>query len=531
MPRTRRGSLWRAAVATLIVIGCTAATTAVAGLLKLDDIAHDFGQIGAITGAGRHLVVPSPGAPQTLLLIGVDKRPNQGSGPGNTDTMMLVRINDSSKTINLLSIPRDLAVDIPGVGVEKLNAAYADGGSRLLLQTLNADVFPGIYVNHIMIVDFQSFANLVTSLGCIYTAVDRRYYNQNDGQSIANNYSSIDIEPGYQKLCGDNGAPNSALAFVRFRHNDSDLVRESRQQDFLRWAKSQWTTSELLSNESRLFRNFGKDVQTDSTLHSLKGIDELFGLAVNADGSEIKSFPFPVAGSETVNGGDDLTFQESASSQTYQQFLTPTSATPSVGHTALGTGTARGKGKGKGKGRKRGKALFTLPAGMVPDASDGKSQAAQLGNVGMPIYYPRDIAEGFLYCETLTADCNEDTNPASAYANSYPRSYEIDGPDNERYPAYVLTLVESSGAQTDLGSGQYFNVQGTTWQSPPLLRDPSLIRVVNGKRLDIYSQGGQISTVAWHTHRGVYWIQNTLQNFIGNEQMVAMAATLAPAAK
>jgi LCP family protein required for cell wall assembly len=525
MPRTRGGVLWRSAVAVVLVIGCTAATTAVAGLLKLDDIAKDFRVGGApINDPGKHLVIPQPGAPQTLLLIGVDHRPG-GGGPGNTDTMLLVRIDDRSKTINLLSIPRDLAVNIPGVGVRKLNAAYADGGAKLLLQTLNDDVFPGIYVNHIMIVDFDSFANLVTSLGCIYTAVDHRYYNDNNGQSIANNYSSIDIEPGYQKLCGNNGAPDSALAFVRFRHNDSDLVRESRQQDFLRWAKSQFTTDELLSNESRLFSSFGRDVETDSSLQHLKGIDELFGLAVNADGSEIKSFPFPYSGSEMIDGGDDLTFQESASAQTYQQFLTPTLSIPPVGHIALGTGRTRGKGK------KRGRARFALPAGMIADSAYGKSQAAQLGHVDFPVYYPTDIPEDFQYCFTLTANCNEDTNPSSAYTNSYPRSYSIDGPDNTRYPAYVFTLVESAGEETELGTGQYLNVQGTTWQDPPLLRDPSLIRVVNGKRLDIYSQGGQISTVAWHTRHAVYWIQNTLQNFLDNQQMVAMAATLAPATR
>jgi len=524
MPRTRGGSLWRSAIAIVVVVGCTAAATAAAGLLQLKQVAQDFGQVAAITGAGKHLVIPSPGAPQTLLLIGVDHRPG-GSGPGNTDTMMLVRINDSSKTINLLSIPRDLAVDIPGVGISKINAAYADGGSKLLLQTLNDDVFPGIKVNHILIVDFQSFARLVTSLGCVYTAVDRRYYNQNDGQSIANDFSSIDIEPGYQKLCGNNGAPDSALAFVRFRHNDSDLVRESRQQDFLRWAKSQFTTDELVSNEARLFRTFGKNVQTDRALHSVDGIDELFGLAVNADGSEVKSFQFPVAGSETVNGGDDLTFQESASAQTYREFMTPTTSIPTVGRAALGTGRARRKG------RKRGKLLFTLPKGMFADQSDGRAQAAALGSVGMPVYYPRDLPEGFLYCSTITANCDEASNPATAYTNSYPRRYEIDGPDNKRYPAYVFTLVESSGDETELGTGQFFNVQGTTWQDPPLLRDPSLVRVVNGKRLDIYSQGGQISTVAWHTRQGVYWIQNTLQNFVGNQQMVAMAATLARAGR
>ena len=58
-------------------------------------------------------MLPAPGKPETLLLVGVDHRYNEGDGPGNTDTMMLVRINDQSTTINTLSIPRDLGCPDP----------------------------------------------------------------------------------------------------------------------------------------------------------------------------------------------------------------------------------------------------------------------------------------------------------------------------------------------------------------------------------------------------------------------------------
>jgi hypothetical protein len=88
----------------------------------------------------------------------------------------------------------------------------------------------------------------------------------------------------------------------------------------------------------------------------------------------------------------------------------------------------------------------------------------------------------------------------------------------------------ASGGYTDLGTGQYFTVQGTTWQDPPILRSPTAIKVVNGKTLDEYSQAGLITLVAWHTKQGVYWISNTLQNTIPNKQMVGMAATLTRAA-
>ena len=73
---------------------------------------------------------------------------------------------------------------------------------------------------------------MVNAIGCVYTDVDHRYYNN----TALTDYSSIDIQPGYQKLCG-----SDALSFVRFRHTDTDIVRNARQQDFIRWAKSQFS--------------------------------------------------------------------------------------------------------------------------------------------------------------------------------------------------------------------------------------------------------------------------------------------------
>jgi len=524
LPRTRAGALWRALLSAVIVIGFVAGTTAVAGLLQIKQVASDFHAHKAITGISKQLALPAPGEPQTLLLIGVDHRDGEGDGIGNTDTMMLMRIDDSSSTINVLSIPRDLAVDIPGVGEAKINDAYASGGAKLLLQTLRQDVFPALQVDHILIIDFQGFADLVSSLGCVYAPVDHRYYNDNLGQSVANNYSSIDIQPGYQELCGgphNDGGATSALAFVRFRHNDSDIVREARQQDFLRWAKSQWSTQTLLADAGRLEKEFADNVETDGNLQTFGGVDDLFDLAVNADGSSLKSIPFPYGPSEVVNGGDDLSFSETASAQAYQEFMTPTTTA---------TNAVPGISTTSHKGKKKAHAKTPAQIGMVSDPGDGKSQAGQLGDVGMPVYYPRYIPEGLEYCFSMSTNCDEDTNPTSAYDNSYPRNYKINGPDDTPYDAYVMTLVPwswSDGGQVpDLALGQYVTVQGTTWQDPPLLRDPSAVETVHGKVLDIYSQAGLVSTVAWHTSQGVYWIQNTLQNTIPNDQMVEMAASL-----
>src|ERR1017187_6000912 len=110
MPNSRRGALWRAVFAAVIVIGATAATTAVAGLLQFKNLVADISVGQAIPHAA--VTLPSPGDPQTLLIIGSDHRAGTPFNSANTDTMLLVRLNGSSSTINLISVPRDLQVQI-----------------------------------------------------------------------------------------------------------------------------------------------------------------------------------------------------------------------------------------------------------------------------------------------------------------------------------------------------------------------------------------------------------------------------------
>lgn len=541
MPRTRWGVALRGLFAFILVVSCVAAATATAVLLKVKDVVDILNTQRAITTP--QLTLPAPGKPQTLLLVGVDHRYHEGAvSAGNTDTMMLVRVNDASATINALSVPRDLAVDVPGYGMEKLNAAYSEGGPTLLIKTLKADVFPTLHVNHILLVDFSSFSNLINAIGCVYAQVDRRYYNHSIGPADpTTDYSSIDIQPGYQKLCGGHGADlggaDTALAFVRFRHNDTDFVRQARQQDFIRWAKAGFSTSALLQNETTLMKDFARDVQSDSLLHSTDGLLDLFKLGVNANGSTLKSFSFPYTGFAQIAGADDVTFSEAASEAAYQRFMRPTKA--AVGGPTTVTTPARPPATPASKRGRRGHRrphAYVPPAGMVADPSDGNSQAAHLGHPGLPVYYPRLIPSDYSYCFAFTGNCNVGYEPASAYAASYPRRYSIIGTNGKRYPAYVMTLSYASGGQTDTAYGRFATVEGTTWTGaghaagPPILRKPSEEKYVNGKLLYIYTAGGSVDVVAWQTRGAVYWVSNDLQNLMPNAQMIAMAASFTRAA-
>ncbi|MGH2873189.1 MAG: LCP family protein, partial [Solirubrobacteraceae bacterium] len=194
IPRSRAGTLWRAVAAAIVIVATTAATTAVAGLLQFKQLATDISVSAPIAHAD--VTLPAPGAPQTLLIIGSDHRAGTSYNSANTDTMMLVRLNAASSTINVLSIPRDLQVTIPGEGIAKINAAYSLGGPNLMIQTIRRNVFPNLHVNHILDVNFEGFSDLVDAIGCVYSMVDHRYYND----TALTDYSSIDIQPGYQKL-------------------------------------------------------------------------------------------------------------------------------------------------------------------------------------------------------------------------------------------------------------------------------------------------------------------------------------------
>jgi LCP family protein required for cell wall assembly len=533
LARTRGGALWRFLLGAVLVIGFTAATTAVAGLLQFKSVVDDLNLSPALKNA--RVTLPPTGAPQTLLLIGSDHRAGEPYSAANTDTMMLVRIDDSSSTINVLSIPRDLAVNLPQGGTTyegKLNAAYSIGGPNLLIKILQQQVFPGLQVNHILDVNFAGFSDLIDAIGCVYADVDHRYYNN----TALTDYSSIDIEPGYQRLCGDNQSISGALAFVRFRHTDSDEVRNARQQDFLRWAKDGYNSSQLLSNESKLLHIFGEHVETDKSLHTTDGLINLFDLVINADGHTVKTVPFPeyfgncTGGGQTPcyvyadgsgpQGGLPVGHGTPQESQALKKLLTPTLAKPPAPASPAVTPA----------GPKRPGGAPSPFAGLTADPGDGRSQAAQLGNVGMPVYYPRYIMGptasnpgGSAYCFSITANCDDPSEPHAEYAHSYPRRYLLREPDGARVPAYVMTLVINSAL------GDYYTVQGTTWQHPSILSGLEKVQVVAGKKLFEYGDGGKVALVAFHTAQGLYWISNTLENSIPAAQMVGIAASMTQA--
>ncbi len=238
-PPSRPGVLWRALgwsafVLTMIVAGLGGG----AYLWAHESVAAVAARSETLKKAAKVLDVPLPGQPATALVIGYDRRASDGkNAPSRSDTLMLVRADPAAKTISLLSLPRDLSVPIhcpkQQTFTAKINSAYVYCGEQGALETVRA--FTGTPINYLITVNFRGFRQLVDRLGGVWMDVDRRYFNDRGGPT---GYATIDLQPGYQRLSG-----LRALDFVRYRHTDSDLYRNARQQLFVRAMKDQVESS------------------------------------------------------------------------------------------------------------------------------------------------------------------------------------------------------------------------------------------------------------------------------------------------
>lgn len=176
-----------------------------------------------------YIAFPPP--PLDVLVLGMDARPGEGFAT-RTDSVMLVGLQPSSIRVSLLSIPRDLFVQVPGYGEQRVNAVNVLGemdvpgtGAELASQAIAAsfDIQPDRYIR----LNFQSFVELVDTVGGVTVDVERAIV---DYQYPTADYGTIEVrfDAGSQHLNGER-----ALQYARTRHADDDYQRANRQQQVL----------------------------------------------------------------------------------------------------------------------------------------------------------------------------------------------------------------------------------------------------------------------------------------------------------
>jgi LCP family protein required for cell wall assembly len=495
-PHLGRNLALRALLAAVLVMALSATAVATTGILEVSRIKDEFTRKGRQAISIPEVTEAQAGGPRTILMLGSDQRYEDkklGLKP-RSDTILLARIDPRTNGISVLSIPRDLKADIPGYGSDKINAAFEDGGPRLTVRTIQALIkgvtgkpFP---INNVLVVNFGSFRKAVDYIKGVYVDVDRRYFNDNSGPD---KYATIDIQPGYQKLMGQD-----ALDYVRFRHTDNDIVRAARQQDFLRQARNTAGVKRLLSVKDRdkLARVFSRYFQFDKSFLHTKEIFSLLklGLFVAQQHPDVHEIRFPFYEAPDPALDTRLYFHPNQLRSAVGQFMSAKgAATPSKPKVVA----PPKKGNGKGKA-----APTAAIAGLEDGRAQGEDQAVLAQpKLKFPFYFPTQRYQG------------------SSFPESAPRVYTIRDETGRRHKAYRLVI--SKGIV-----GEYYGVEGMSWKDPPLLDNPDEIKRVGNRKLLIYRDGKRVRIVAWRTPKAVYWVSNTLTQSLSRPQMIGIAASL-----
>ena len=198
-----------------------------------------------------------------LLLIGADTNSDrlEAGEPALSDTLIIVTIDPVSRQVGLLSIPRDLLVTIPGVGQDKINAAYSIGSLSELtgpgLARATVEYNFGITIHYFAQVDFEGFQRIIDTLGGVIIDVpaplkDDAY----PGEGFS--YTRIYFYTGLQHMDG-----KTALRYARTRHDDNDFARANRQQQILLALREQAVARNLIANARELLVALSDTVRTD----------------------------------------------------------------------------------------------------------------------------------------------------------------------------------------------------------------------------------------------------------------------------
>jgi LCP family protein required for cell wall assembly len=177
----------------------------------------------AVVGVAAVALLVTP-VRQSVLIMGSDARPDElaRGEVGRTDTMLVLVGDRGMPRVAMLSVPRDLWVNIPGYGQERINAAYEFGGPQTAKQTVSNVL--GQPIDRYVVIGLQGVRNVVDAVGGIDITVpqaihDDAYPTDDYG------YQVVDIPAGRQHMDGD-----TALKYARTRHQDSDFARTARQQ-------------------------------------------------------------------------------------------------------------------------------------------------------------------------------------------------------------------------------------------------------------------------------------------------------------
>jgi LCP family protein required for cell wall assembly len=257
-PKRRYRIRWVRFISMSFVILLCAAS-AVAGSLYY--YLSSFGQQGVISINSETKAVAQSGGLINILALGVDDG-EYGAGddqPRRSDSIMLISIDPVNKRANILSIPRDTAVNIPArEGTDKVAHAHAYGGPELAMRTVSRML--GVPIHHYIEADFKGFEGIVDNLDGVDLYVEK---NMNYEDPYAD--LKINLYQGFQHLNG-----YKAGQYVRFRHDElGDIGRVQRQQKFVQAVADKMLQPETILKIPSLASTIKQNLRTDMTAREM----------------------------------------------------------------------------------------------------------------------------------------------------------------------------------------------------------------------------------------------------------------------
>ncbi len=261
-------------VAALLVVGLTifgARLLTNGSIFGKSGQANFFGQLKSIFGDGQPLIGENQDE-VNFLLLGIGG--GQHDGPNLSDTIVIGSIKPSTKQVSLMSLPRDLFVEIPGFGYSKLNSAFAlgeengypGGGAALARKTIEPIV--GLDLPYYVVADFDGFKKIVNDLGGLDIEVHRDFYD---------NLNRINYEKGMHHFDGE-----QALYFVRARYANgpegNDFARAGRTQQALLALRDKALKLNMVSDIGKvtgLIKSLGDHVRTNLTPGEMRRVYSL----------------------------------------------------------------------------------------------------------------------------------------------------------------------------------------------------------------------------------------------------------------
>jgi LCP family protein required for cell wall assembly len=235
------------------------------GLIALNAAQRFFEQIGPRSSTGAPIVVNQlakwEGTERiTILILGIDQRPNESPSIARTDTMILLTLDPLTQSAGMMSIPRDLFVPMPDGRQDRINTAHVYGGPQFAMKTVEYNF--GIPIQHYARVNFRAVEELITLLGGIDVYNDQEI-NDPTFPDANYGYEPFYLPAGFQHLDG-----KTALKYARTRHGaGDDYGRMRRQQQVIMALREKLVSTDaatkLLPNTPTLLRSLSNAIETD----------------------------------------------------------------------------------------------------------------------------------------------------------------------------------------------------------------------------------------------------------------------------